>query len=80
MIMKNIDATKPTFSSEDIDFITEKFKDILQGNSFLSQYKYSEELELSFAKYTGTKFALSCNSGTSALELIFRGLILRVKK
>jgi len=72
--MRNIAATKPTFSSEDIDVITEKFKDILQGNSFLSQYKYSEEFESGFAEYIGTNFAVSCNSGTSALELIFRGL------
>ena len=80
MIMRNIAATKPTFSSEDIDVITEKFKDILQGNSFLSQYKYSEEFELSYAEYIGTKFALSCNSGTSALELIFRGLNIKGKE
>ena len=72
--MRNIAATKPTFSPEDIDFITEKFTDILQGNSFLSQYKYSEQFETGFAEYIGTNFAVSCNSGTSALELIFRGL------
>ena len=80
MIMRNIAATKPTFSSEDIDVITEKFKHILQGNSFLSQYKYSEEFESGFAEYIGTNFAVSCNSGTSALELIFRGLNIKGKE
>jgi len=78
--MRNIAATKPTFNSEDIDFITEKFKDILQGNSFLSQYKYSEKFESGFAEYIGTNFAVSCNSGTSALELIFRGLNIKGKE
>ena len=72
--MIKIPATKPTFNDEDINYIKEKFEDILRGNSFLSQYKYSEQLEKEFASYVGTKFAVTCNSGTSALELIFRGL------
>ena len=72
--MKNIPATKPTFNKEDISFISENFSKILEGKSFLSQYKFSEEFEKSFASYIGTKYAVSCNSGTSALELIFRGI------
>ena len=72
--MKNIPATKPFFSDEDIDFITKNFKEILTGKSFLSQYKFSAQFEQEFASYTGTDFAVSCNSGTSALELIFRAL------
>ena len=51
--MIKIPATKPTFSDEDINFIKEKFVDILKGNSFLSQYKYSEQLEEDYALYTG---------------------------
>ena len=69
-----VPATKPYFFDRDIDFIIEKFKDILQGNSFLSTYKYCEEFESNFASYIGTKFAVGCNSGTSALELIFRSI------
>jgi dTDP-4-amino-4,6-dideoxygalactose transaminase len=72
--LKNIPATKPTFSKDDISFITENFKEILSGKSFLSQYKFSSQFEREFASYTGTEFAVSCNSGTSALELIFRAL------
>ena len=72
--MKNIPATKPSFSNDDIVFITENFKEILSGKSFLSQYKFSAQFEQEFASYTGTEFAVSCNSGTSALELIFRAL------
>ena len=70
----NVPASKPYFSEEDIDFITEKFRDILKGNSFLSMYKYGEEFESRFASYIGTKFAVGCNSGTSALELICRAI------
>ena len=72
--MKSIPATKPFFSNKDVDFIIEEFKEILLGKSFLSQYKFSEEFESNFAKYVGTDYAVSCNSGTSALELIFRSL------
>ena len=69
-----VPATKPYFSEDDIEFIIEHFKDILHGNSFLTMWKYGEEFEKKFAEFIGTKYAVSCNSGTSALELIFRSL------
>ena len=72
--MKTIPATKPTFSNDDISFITNNFSDILSGKSFLSQYKFCSQFEKEFASYTGSDFAISCNSGTSALELIFKAL------
>ena len=72
--MKNIPATKPSFSKNDINFINKHFKEILNGKSYLSQFKYSAQFEEEFANYVGTSFGVSCNSGTSALELIFRGL------
>ena len=72
--MKNIPATKPSFSKNDINFINKHFKEILNGKSYLSQFKYSAQFEEEFASYVGTSFGVSCNSGTSALELIFRGL------
>lgn len=75
-----VQATKPYFSEEDIEFITEKFKDILRGNSFLTMYKHAAEFEQKFAAYTGTKFGVGCNSGTSALELICRALKLSGKE
>ena len=62
------------FSEEDQKFILERYKDILAGNSFLSMYKYGEEFEKNFAEYIGTKNAVGCNSGTSALELIFESI------
>ena len=70
----NVPATKPYFSEEDIEFITEKFTDILRGNSFLTMYKYGAEFEAKFAAFIGTKYGVGCNSGTSALELICRAL------
>jgi dTDP-4-amino-4,6-dideoxygalactose transaminase len=69
-----VPATKPYFSEEDIAFITERFQDILRGNSFLTMHKYGAEFEKKFAEFIGTKYAVGCNSGTSALELICRAL------
>lgn len=69
-----IPASLPSFSSDDINFIIDNFKDILEGKSFLSQYKFSEIFENNFSKFIGTKYGVSCNSGTSALELIFRSI------
>ncbi len=75
-----VPSTKPYFSEEDQEFILERYKDILSGNSFLSMYKYGEEFEISFAKYIGTKNAVGCNSGTSALELIFQSIDVKDKE
>lgn len=72
--MKTIPATRPTFSNNDISFITNSFSEILSGKSFLSQYKFCSQFEKEFASYTGSDFAVSCNSGTAALELIFKAL------
>lgn len=75
-----VPATKPYFSKEDIAFITSRFKDILGGKSFLSIHKYGEKFESEFASYIGTKFAVSCNSGASALELICRAIDVKGKE
>jgi perosamine synthetase len=69
-----VPASIPSFSSEDIDYILNNFKEILEGKSFLSQYKFSEIFEVSFSEYIGSNYGISCNSGTSALELIFRSI------
>jgi len=70
-------ATQPYFSAEDIDFITEHFAKILQGESFLSMHRYGEQFEQAFARKIGVKYAVACNSGTAALEMICRALDLR---
>ena len=69
-----VPATKPFFFKKDINFINNKFSKILNGKSFLSQSKYAQEFENKFARFIGTKFSVSCNSGTSALELICRAI------
>ena len=69
-----VPATKPYFSEEDITFITERFKGILRGESFLSMHKYGAEFERKFAESIDIKHGVGCSSGTAALELICRAL------
>jgi dTDP-4-amino-4,6-dideoxygalactose transaminase len=66
--------TNPYFFEDDIKFITEKTREILEGKSFLSQYKYTEEFEKSFANEVGRKFGLATPSGTSAIELMLKAM------
>ena len=75
-----VPATRHYFSEEDIEFIVRHFTEILQGNSYLTMYKYGEQFERAFAAYVGSEYAVGCNSGTSALELICRGLDLANKE
>jgi len=75
-----IPSFKVDFTEDDIDFITNNFKDILRGKTFLSQYKHCEEFEKKFAEYIGTKYAASVTNGTCALEIILRILDFKGKE
>ena len=68
----NIAPTKPYFFKEDMKYILDRFREILEGKSFLSQFKYCEEFEKKFAEYVGTKYAVTTTNGTAALELMLR--------
>jgi dTDP-4-amino-4,6-dideoxygalactose transaminase len=72
--MMNIPSFKIDFTEEDIEFITNNFKEILRGKTFFSQYKFCEEFEKKFGSYIGTNYAASVNNGTCALEVILRAL------
>ena len=69
-----VPANKPFFFNKDQKFILNRFKKILAGKSFLSMGNFGKEFEKKFSSFIGTKYAVSCNSGTSALELICRSL------
>lgn len=70
----NVASTKPYFFEKDIEYILDKFREILEGKSFLSQFKYCEEIERKFAEYVGTEYAVTTTNGTAALELMLRAL------
>lgn len=72
--MNRIPSFKYSFNENDIDDINKKFKELILSNGFLTNGKYCEELEKKFSEYVDCEFAISCNSGTSALELIYRSL------
>ena len=69
-----IPSSKPTFSNREKKYILKNFEKILNGKSFLSTHIYTKEFESKFANYVGSKYAVASNSGTSALELIFRSI------
>ena len=58
----------------------EKIKEQIDGvliSGFLSLGKYGSEFESEYSNYLGVKYGIATNSGTSALEIIFRSLSLR---
>ena len=67
-----IPATKYYFPPEGIDFIIEKTREIFETGSYLAMGKYGQQFESEFARYNGSKHAVTTNSGTGALEIILR--------
>jgi len=72
--MQNIPPCKYYFPSEKIDWALEKYKEILKTGAFLTNGKYCEEFEEKYAKYNGSKYAVSTSNGTSALEAMFSAI------
>ena len=65
----HVKNTKPYIPQGDINPILADIKDALEtGNLTFGTEKFEEE----FAKYTGTKYAVAVNSGTSAIEAPLR--------
>lgn len=61
-----IPISKPTIGKEEIKAVEEVMK---SGN--LACGKKVEEFEKAFAKYIGSKYAIACTSGTTALHLAY---------
>ena len=65
----HVKNTKPYIPQEDISPILNDIEDALgKGNLTFGTEAFEEE----FAKYTGTKYAVAVNSGTSAIEAPLR--------
>lgn len=64
--MEMIQVAKPYFAKEDIDFITDNVRKVLESG-MLMQGKWVREFEEAFAEYCGVRYARAVNSGTSAL-------------
>jgi perosamine synthetase len=61
------------FTAEDRQWIADRIQEVLASGR-LTLGQYGEEFERRFALYLGAKHAVAVNSGTSALEIIFRSL------
>jgi dTDP-4-amino-4,6-dideoxygalactose transaminase len=68
-----IPAAKIYFPEEDRKELLKQIDGILESGQ-LTLGKYGKEFEERFAEYTGTKYAIAVNSGTSALEIPLRAL------
>ncbi len=71
-----IPPVKIIFTEEEKKDIKDKIDEVL-SSGFLSLGKYVREFEDKFSSYTNTKYGTATNSGTSALEIIFRSLNLK---
>ncbi|MHC9543646.1 MAG: DegT/DnrJ/EryC1/StrS family aminotransferase [Vulcanimicrobiota bacterium] len=64
----------PYFFPEDIDEILEKYRNILAGHGMLTKGEYVKAFENNFRLFTGTKYTVAINSGTSALEIVLKSI------
>jgi len=71
--MAPIPAAKIQFLAEDRAWIADRIQEVLESGQ-LTLGKYGAEFEEKFARLCGVRHAVAVNSGTSALEIIFRSL------
>lgn len=67
----------PYFHKEDIDNILVEFGEILSGNGMLTKGPKAKEFEKKYAEYTGSKYAITTNSCTTALEIVLKSIGLK---
>jgi len=68
-----IPPVKIDFDDDDRSWICSRIDEVLM-NGRLTMGPYGEEFEQAFAQLTGAKHAIAVNSGTSALEIMLRGI------
>jgi dTDP-4-amino-4,6-dideoxygalactose transaminase len=71
---KSIVPQRYDFSSEDIAWVLERIREVLETRAFLTLGRHGEQFERQFAEWAGVPYAVAVNSGTAALEIIFRAL------
>lgn len=69
----NIPILRIPYTTEDIDFIQKGIVEVLQSG-YLTMGKKVAQFEEKFSKFTGTKYAIATNSGTSSLEIVLRAM------
>lgn len=69
----NIPILKLAYTQEDIDFVRNGIAEVLQSG-YLTMGEKVAQFEKEFAKFTGTRYAVATNSGTSSLEIVLRAI------
>ena len=69
----HVPPQKPMFRPEEREFLHDGLDKILSSGTFTAG-RFTAEFEDAFARFSGSPYAVACSSGTSALELILRGL------
>jgi perosamine synthetase len=71
---RQISASKYFFHAEGIEFIVKSIGHMLARGDHLTMGAHCAEFEQRFSEYMGVSYAVTTNSGTSALEIICRAL------
>ncbi len=71
---RSIAPQRYDFFPEDIAWIVERIREVLETRAYLTLGRYGEEFESKFAQLVEVPHAVAVNSGTAALEIIFRAL------
>ena len=71
MEKRRIPGGKPSFPAEDVEKMTADFREIITSGAFIKG-KHVTALETDFAKYVGAKYAVTCNSATTALQMLYQ--------
>ena len=69
----NIPILRLSYTQEEMDFIKEGVVEVLKSG-YLTMGEKVAQFEKMFADFTGTRYAIGTNSGTSSLEIILRAI------
>lgn len=69
----NVPILRLAYTQEEIDFIRNGITKVLQSG-YLTMGEKVVEFEEKFAEFTGTRYAVATNSGTSSLEIVLRAI------
>lgn len=72
--VRSIPPQRYDFSRQDIDWIIERTRELLETRGFLTLGRHGQDFERGFAEWVGVPHAVAVNSGTAALEIILRAL------
>jgi len=76
-LIKSIPSFKYYFPPRIVQWILKETQELFESGDFITQGKHAEEFEEKFARYIGCKHAVTVASGTAALEIAFRAIVIQ---